>query len=118
LSSKFSLVSRANSPDAGVPRETGRTGKNKLVADAFEISSLSQICDRPPRSQCLANHRGIFPRSGSKNAPTEIVSVLPVRPHMNVDGLPLLSRDAMQPKYLQVVNGIRDQTNGFVAGDQ
>ena len=42
--------------------------------------------------------------------------VLPVRLHMNVDRLPLLSRDALQQSIVQVVNGIRDQIKGFVAG--
>ena len=44
--------------------------------------------------------------------------VLPVRLHMNVDRLPLLSRDALQQSIVQVVNGIRDQIKGFVAGDE
>ena len=44
--------------------------------------------------------------------------ILPVRLHMNVDRLPLPSRDALQQSIVQVVNGIRDQIKGFVAGDQ
>ena len=44
--------------------------------------------------------------------------ILPVRLHMNVDRLPLLSRDALQQSIVQVVNGIRDQTKGFVPGDE
>ena len=44
--------------------------------------------------------------------------VLPVRLHMNVDRLPLLSRDALQQSIVQVVNRIRDQTKRFVPGDE
>src|ERR1700732_558899 len=44
--------------------------------------------------------------------------VLPVRFHMNIDRLPLLSRDALQQSIVQVVNRIRDQTEGFVVGDE
>jgi multidrug efflux pump subunit AcrB len=97
----------------GIKRGLAEGLPRREIGPNHSLHRLPCFLNLPPETtpQIPRNGRFVQPQLPRRE-------VLPVRLHLSIDGLPLLSRDALQQSIVQVVNRIRDQTKGFVPGDE